>query len=78
MLRDGEDFDKCNGAIWTGSEDGVEAEDGFEVFDYYAMPSSKRYHKFGFGIHNEIGQIIDDAGWYCEWYDPGTLLIYEQ
>lgn len=75
FLRNSEDFGKSAGGIWTGSDDPILAKDGFEVFDYYAQVSSKAYHKYGFGIHNEIGQIIDQAGWFVEWYDPGTLII---
>jgi hypothetical protein len=29
-----------------------------------------------FGVHPELNEIIEKAGWFAEWEDPGTLALY--
>jgi len=58
--------------IWfRGSEDYVEA-DGLSIFDYWAM-SSPCYEM---GVHPKLNKIVEDAGWFCEPYDSGTLFAW--
>ena len=73
-LRTTEEFNGQTGGIWvSGTEDGIEAKDGFPLFDYY----SENYNRYEFGIHKEIRQIFEKNGWFGEWNDPGTLMIWE-
>jgi len=74
-LRDSEDFESgYKNCIWVaGTEDGITAKDEFPLFDYYAEdPQEKRYV---FGVHKELGDILDKAGWYAEWHDAGTCFL---
>lgn len=72
FLRTTEEFDGCVGGIWTSGEDTLIAKDGKRLFSYYA--TSPRYE---LGIHREIYALLEKHGWYCEWYDPGTIMIWE-
>jgi hypothetical protein len=72
FLRTTEEFDGGKGGIWTSGEDGLAGKDGFALFNYYA--EGKRYQ---FGVHTEIYNFLEKHGWYAEWYDCGTIMLYE-
>jgi hypothetical protein len=67
-FRDGEEFsaDK-KGAIWTWAEG-----EHPDFFDYYSESST-----FEFGIKSTLKDQLDQRGWFAEWYDCGTIFIYE-
>lgn len=73
-MKDSEDFDKgkTKNAIWTGSESHAVEKDGKPIFDYNANGS-----KYEFGIHIDLYNFLEKKGWYCEWYDSGTILIFQ-
>jgi hypothetical protein len=71
FLKTTEEFDGSKGGIWTSGEDKLTTKDGFELFDYYA--ESKRYE---LGIHTEIYNFLEKHGWFAEWYDCGTLMLW--
>lgn len=29
-----------------------------------------------FGVHPELSEVFEKAGWFAEWEDPGTLVLY--
>ena len=60
--------DDSNGIWFKGSEDYCKADD-LPIFDYY--------QEFGNDIHPTLSKILDDAGWYGEPYDVGTLMAYK-
>jgi hypothetical protein len=61
---------EISGGIWfKGSEDYCKTDD-LPIFDYY--------EEFGNDIHPTLEKILDDAGWYGEPYDVGTLMAYEK
>jgi hypothetical protein len=71
--RDTEDFDGTPGGIWViNAEFHPSFEDGMPIMDYYQTGES-----YEFGIHTKFGEMCSEAGWFCEWYDPGTLMIYQ-
>jgi hypothetical protein len=72
FLRTTEEFDGGKGGIWTSGEDGLAGKDGFALFNYYA--EGKCYQ---FGVHTEIYNFLEKHGWYAEWYDCGTIMLYE-
>jgi len=76
FLRTTEEFDGGKGGIWTSGEDGLEAEDGWALFDYYAEIRSFGF-KYQLGVHTEIYEFLEGHGWYAEWYDCGTIMLYE-
>jgi hypothetical protein len=73
-VRTTEEFDGGKGGLWVSGEDGIEAKDGFSLFDYYA--EDYKEVRYIFGVHKEIGDYLEANGWYAEWYDAGTIMIY--
>ena len=44
---------------------------GKYIVDYY------EYNYGELGVDMEIINVLDDLGLGCEWYDPGTLHVFE-
>lgn len=59
---------RYNGIWFKGSEDYCKSDD-LPIFDCY--------EEFGHDIHPTLSKILDDAGWYGEPYDAGTLMAYK-
>jgi hypothetical protein len=57
---------KENNGIW------VAAEYTPELFDYY----SYRWMDT-FGVDPKLNDVVENAGWYFEWNDPGTIMVWE-
>jgi hypothetical protein len=73
FLRTTEEFNGSNGGIWTSGEDGLEAKDGFPLFNYYAQGNL-----YELGVHTEIYEFLEKHGWYAEWYDAGTIMLWQE
>ena len=56
-------YDSDEGIWFRGSEE--VHSDGLPIFDYY-----------GFGCHPEINSILNNAGWFYEPQDAGTMMAY--
>jgi hypothetical protein len=54
-----------NNGIW------VAAEYTPEMFDYY-----NEYWGDTFGVEPKLNQLAEDRGWYYEWYDAGTMMVW--
>lgn len=64
-----EEWDGDTGYIWfRGSED-YERATGVPIFDYWNQGET-------FGVNPRLNEILEDAGWYAEPNDPGTLMAY--
>jgi hypothetical protein len=72
LVRTSEEFDGTEGGIWTSAENG-ETLGGSKIFDYYSESS-----KYEFGVLNKFAKELSKLGWYCEFYDPGTVMIWEE
>ena len=70
FVRTSEEFDGVEGGIWTTAENG-ETMGSFPIFDYYSTSS-----KYEFGVLNKFAKKLSKMGWYCEYYDPGTVMIW--
>ena len=46
---------------------------GDVIYDYYAESSL-----YEFGVLVEFESILQQHGWYSEWYDAGTVMIYPE
>ena len=55
-----------NMGIW------VAAEYTPELFDYYS-----EYWMDTFGVDPKLNKVVENAGWFFEWYDPGTMMVWE-
>tara|TARA_R100000426_G_C4750712_1_gene83222 strand:- start:278 stop:562 length:285 start_codon:yes stop_codon:yes gene_type:complete len=65
--KNSEYFNYYEGIWFRGSEDSM-AVDGLPLYDCY--------EEFGFEINPKIEKILNDAGWFAEPYDAGTLFAY--
>ena len=62
-----EDFDGAEGGIWLrGSESTHEGE---RIFNYWAKECAEINHP-------KLQKILDEANWYAEPYDAGTLMLW--
>ena len=50
----------------------VAADSTPELFDY-----DSREWINTFGIKPSINKVVEDGGWYFEWYDPGTMMVWK-
>ena len=55
-----------NNGIW------VAADSNPELFDYY---NSEWLDTFG--VHPQLDKLVEGNGWYFEWYDPGTMMVWK-
>lgn len=61
--------------LWCNGEDGhITAKDGMPLCDYWADDLQEKHYVFG--VHKELNELLESMGWYAEWYDAGTLMIY--
>jgi hypothetical protein len=68
--RTTEEFDNSSGGIWVSGEDG-QSIGGKRIYSYYA--EGKAYE---FGVLVRYEKAINKLGWYSEWYDAGTVMIW--
>jgi hypothetical protein len=68
--RTTEEFDNSSGGIWVSGEDG-QSIGGKRIYNYYA--EGKAYE---FGVLVRYEKAINKLGWYSEWYDAGTVMIW--
>lgn len=59
------------GGIWvSGESDAIYR--GKEIYNYYAQGKS-----YTFGVLNGFEEMLNSYGWYSQWYNSGTIHIYE-
>ena len=66
-----EDFNGSTGGIHLCGES-MEEYKGNTIYDYY----SEDYQNREFGVLNTWEQELKKRGWYSEWYDAGTIMLY--
>jgi len=71
FTRTSEEFDGAKGGIWTTGENGEEWK-GKVIYAYY----SEDYKNRTFGVLNSWEKELNKRGWYSEWYDAGTVMIW--
>ena len=91
ILKKSEEFDGKEGGIWTSGEHDW-LYNGMPPFDhsieYGDFPRSwagdKKHGELSVetmyfnGVHREIFSWLEERGWYHEWYDKGTLLLWKR
>jgi hypothetical protein len=71
FVKTTEEFNGSQGGIWVSGEDGDEYK-GVTIYDYYT--SGKSYE---LGVNIKWEKELNERGWYSEWYDAGTVMIWE-
>lgn len=66
-----EDFNGNSGGIWLCGECDDEYK-GKQIYDYY----SEDYKNRTFGVLNSWEKELKKRGWFSQWYDAGTVMIY--
>lgn len=72
FVRTTEEFNGSVGGIWTSGENG-ETYGGYEIFDYWA----ENYKLYDIGVLIKFQDMVNKYGWYCEWHDAGTMMLWE-
>ena len=68
-FKDGGEFSsEHENTIWTG--EGSFIKDYEYAFDYYGYNNT-------FGVHPELVKSLNKLGLYAEFYDPGTVFLYQ-
>lgn len=77
FIRTTEDFysrpHNDDGGIWLSAENGDTMPDGRPIFNYY----SENYKLYDIGVHVKFQKMLEDNGWWAEWYDAGTIMLYQ-
>jgi hypothetical protein len=73
-VRTSEEFygEEQGSCIWMSAENG-EKFYGKTIFDYWTTD----YKHYDIGVLKKFEEQIQKLGWYCEWYDCGTMMICE-
>lgn len=66
-----EEFNGSQGGIWVSGEAGDEYK-GRVIYAYY----SEDYKNRTFGVDNKWEKELNKRGWYSEWHDAGTSMIW--
>lgn len=71
------------GGIWMCGEcNDVVSKTELPMFEYYAGswhgPEGKLYDSYIWGVHPKINKFVESHGWWFEWYDPGTIMLWPQ
>lgn len=88
FFKPSEDFDGNDGGIWTGGEGNPSLMDNFTddegktyscemgMFDYQYEYNPRSIYT-DFGVHPKVQAILDEAGWFAEWHDGGTMFLWK-
>tara|TARA_B110000211_G_scaffold116290_1_gene134728 strand:- start:157 stop:429 length:273 start_codon:yes stop_codon:yes gene_type:complete len=55
-----------NNGIW------ISAESTPSLFNYYSEAWGNT-----FGVNPELNDVVEQHGWFFEWYDAGTMMVWE-
>jgi len=70
-----EEFDGRSGGLWI--KNNPELADEYQSYDYNAWSYDSEEKHFTMGVHNDIYKYLNKNGYFAEFYDSGTLMIYE-
>lgn len=70
-VRTSEEFNGQTEGIWVAG-DNEEELNGNRIFYYYHNSPSK----YTLGILKQVRTAVEKTGWWFEWQDPGTIIIW--
>ena len=69
------DCDEKGCGIWMSAEGGnISREHGLPVFDYWANEYVANHYDCG--VLKSFEKYLSNNGWYAEFYDAGTVMVY--
>jgi hypothetical protein len=68
-----DEFDGTEGGLWASAED-ADMYKGRRIYDYY----SEDHKNYTFGVLNSWEKELNKRGYYSEYYDAGTVMIWEE
>jgi len=68
-----EKFNGSFGGIWLSAEN-TEVYSGIPMYDCY----SDNYELYDLGVYTKWEEKLNSMGWYSEWHDPGTVMLWEK
>lgn len=75
FLSTTEEFDGSNGGIWTSGEGEILAKDNFPLFNYFNEVFKEI--RYVLGVHREMVDLLDEHGWFAEFHDAGTVILWQ-
>ena len=72
FIRTTEDFGSSEGGIWLSAEHGDKTSSGEPLFNYY----DENTDSYEMGVHKEFNDFIKSYGFFAEFYDPGTVMLW--
>lgn len=76
VCRTTEAFDGTPGGIWISGEDGIEDRNGLPLFNYYSQDIYGDRPSYIGGLRYHLHNFLERNGWYAEWNDPGTVMLF--
>lgn len=73
FVEETERFNGVEGGIWL-SADNLCTYNGDVIYAYY----SEDYKNRTFGVLNKWEVELNKRGWYSQWNDAGTVVVYEK
>ncbi len=67
-----EDFNGLLNGIWLSAENGEQYQSR-DIFDYYSVD----HKNYDIGVLKAFEKAMDQVGWYAEWNDPGTIMLWK-
>lgn len=71
FVKTSKEFNGDDGGIWVSGENGDRYK-GKQIYDYYVQ-DPKNYE---LGVLKDWEKELNKRGWYSEWYDAGTVMIW--
>ena len=72
FVKTTEEFDGEEGGIWLGGSDDLLMPNAKDMmFNYYHGGS-----KYPQGVHKDLAKFLDKCGWYGQFADPGTVMLW--
>lgn len=71
FVKTTEEFDGSTGGIWVSGEN-MDLFKGKRIYDYY-----NETRAYDLGVLSSWEKELDKRGWYSEWYDAGTVMIWQ-
>tara|TARA_R100000654_G_scaffold55736_2_gene82066 strand:+ start:724 stop:999 length:276 start_codon:yes stop_codon:yes gene_type:complete len=72
FVRESEHYSGSQGGIWVSGEDVDEYIKGKKIYDYYSSDKDRQL-----GVCSKWEAQLNKRGWFSEWYDCGTVMIWK-